>query len=333
MPCRWRSCRPNRRRKPLPASVSLLLFSPAISRSAVSLRDRGTALPPVAFHTQPTPDLRARIASANTHGAPSCIVLPDFLLAFMILFGSTYSPAVAQDKSLTVFAAASMKNALDDVDAAYTAKTGVKVIGELCRKLGARQADRTGRAGRHFRLRRYRLDGLCDRQEEHQRADPGQSARQQHRADRAEGFQDRQRDDRARLRSRQARRRRQDRDRRRQGGAGRQIRQGRAGEARRLAGGGAEIRDGRERARRAGAGGARRGRARHRLFDRRQGRARRQDRRHLPGRLRIPPIIYPVAATATAKPDATGYLAFLRSSAAKAIFEKYGFKFLVSPTT
>jgi molybdate transport system substrate-binding protein len=46
-----------------------------------------------------------------------------------------------------------------------------------------------------------------------------------------------------------------------------------------------------------------------------------------------PAVIYPVAATATAKPDAAGYLAFLRSSAAKAIFERYGFAFLVSPTT
>ena len=48
-------------------------------------------------------------------------------LAFTILFGSIWSPALAQDKSLTVFAAASMKNALDDVNAAYTAKTGVKI--------------------------------------------------------------------------------------------------------------------------------------------------------------------------------------------------------------
>jgi molybdate transport system substrate-binding protein len=47
--------------------------------------------------------------------------------AFTILLGSTFSPAHAQDKSLTVFAAASMKNALDDINAAYTAKTGVKV--------------------------------------------------------------------------------------------------------------------------------------------------------------------------------------------------------------
>ena len=46
-----------------------------------------------------------------------------------------------------------------------------------------------------------------------------------------------------------------------------------------------------------------------------------------------PPIIYPVAATVTAKPDAEGYLAFLRSSAAKAIFEKYGFTFLIKPVS
>src|SRR6202171_1124397 len=54
--------------------------------------------------------------------------LAGFFAAFMILCGSALSPALAQDKSLTVFAAASMKNALDDIDAAYTAKTGVKVV-------------------------------------------------------------------------------------------------------------------------------------------------------------------------------------------------------------
>ena len=46
-----------------------------------------------------------------------------------------------------------------------------------------------------------------------------------------------------------------------------------------------------------------------------------------------PPIIYPVAATSTAHKGTDDYLAFLRSSEAKAIFEKYGFSFLVSPTT
>lgn len=41
---------------------------------------------------------------------------------------SKATPGTTQDKVLTVFAAASMKNALDDVDAAYTAKTGAKVV-------------------------------------------------------------------------------------------------------------------------------------------------------------------------------------------------------------
>jgi molybdate transport system substrate-binding protein len=45
------------------------------------------------------------------------------------------------------------------------------------------------------------------------------------------------------------------------------------------------------------------------------------------------PIIYPVAATATAKPDVTPYLAFLRSAAAKTIFENYGFAVLMKPTS
>jgi molybdate transport system substrate-binding protein len=50
-----------------------------------------------------------------------------FLLGLVVLWGAAQSPAVAEDKTLTVFAAASMKNALDDIDAAFTAKTGVKV--------------------------------------------------------------------------------------------------------------------------------------------------------------------------------------------------------------
>jgi molybdate transport system substrate-binding protein len=54
--------------------------------------------------------------------------LSAYIVALSILCGSSYSPAFAQDNSLTVFAAASLKNALDDIDAAYTAKTGVKVV-------------------------------------------------------------------------------------------------------------------------------------------------------------------------------------------------------------
>ncbi len=53
--------------------------------------------------------------------------LSGIFAAFVILLGSSCSPAAAEDKVLTVFAAASMKNALDDIDAAFTARTGVKV--------------------------------------------------------------------------------------------------------------------------------------------------------------------------------------------------------------
>jgi molybdate transport system substrate-binding protein len=45
------------------------------------------------------------------------------------------------------------------------------------------------------------------------------------------------------------------------------------------------------------------------------------------------PIVYPVAATASAKPEAAAYLNFLRSGIAKAVFEQYGFTFLVRPTS
>lgn len=44
-----------------------------------------------------------------------------------------------------------------------------------------------------------------------------------------------------------------------------------------------------------------------------------------------PPIIYPIAQTATAKPSTTQYLAFLRSGTAQVIFERYGFTYLVKP--
>lgn len=45
------------------------------------------------------------------------------------------------------------------------------------------------------------------------------------------------------------------------------------------------------------------------------------------------PVTYPVAATANAKPEAAAYLTFLRSGIAKAVFEQYGFTFLIRPTS
>lgn len=44
-----------------------------------------------------------------------------------------------------------------------------------------------------------------------------------------------------------------------------------------------------------------------------------------------PPITYPVAMTITAKPTASGYIDFLRSASAKAVFEHQGFTFLLKP--
>jgi molybdate transport system substrate-binding protein len=45
------------------------------------------------------------------------------------------------------------------------------------------------------------------------------------------------------------------------------------------------------------------------------------------------PIIYPVALRANAKPDAVRYFSFLQTRTAKSVFEKYSFNFLVRPTS
>jgi molybdate transport system substrate-binding protein len=45
------------------------------------------------------------------------------------------------------------------------------------------------------------------------------------------------------------------------------------------------------------------------------------------------PVIYPVAATVNAKAGTVKYLNFLRSGAAKAVFEKYGFTYLIKPVS
>jgi len=46
-----------------------------------------------------------------------------------------------------------------------------------------------------------------------------------------------------------------------------------------------------------------------------------------------PPVTYPVAATANGKPAAARYLGFLATPTAKAIFERYGFSFLIKPVS
>jgi molybdate transport system substrate-binding protein len=72
--------------------------------------------------------LRARVPREREFAWSALMYrLAGIFSAFAILWGVAFSPAAAEEKTLTVFAAASMKNALDDIDAAFTAKTGVKV--------------------------------------------------------------------------------------------------------------------------------------------------------------------------------------------------------------
>ncbi len=183
--------------------------------------------------------------------------LAGIFVAFIILLAASHSPAAAEDKTLTVFAAASMKNALDDIDAAYTARTGVKIIASYAASSAlAKQIEQGAPADVFVSADTDWMDYATSKKNinEPTRVNLlGNSivliAPKDSKIDNVTIA--------PRLRPRQTRRRRQDRDRRRQGGAGRQICQGGAGEARRLAGGRAEIRDGRKRARRADAGGAR----------------------------------------------------------------------------
>ena len=123
--------------------------------------------------------------------------IAGIFFAFTILFGSAFSPAQAQEKSLTVFAAASMKNALDDIDAAYTAKTGVKIVASYAASSAlAKQIEQGAPADVFVSADTDWMDYAIGKKNINE-ADAGQSARQQHRADRAERFQDRQRRDRA----------------------------------------------------------------------------------------------------------------------------------------
>ena len=80
---------------------------------------------------------------------------------------------------------------------------------------------------------------------------------------------------------------------------------------------------------------ARRGGARHRLRDRRQGRAGREDRRRVSRTDSHPPIIYPVARPTRAKPDGDRLSRVpARARSHRTIFEKYGFTFLAAkPST
>jgi molybdate transport system substrate-binding protein len=258
--------------------------------------------------------------------------LAGFFLCFAILFGSVYSPALAQDKSLTVFAAASMKNALDDIDAAYTAKTGVKIVASYAASSAlAKQIEQGAPADIFASADTDWMDYAIGKKtiNEPTRVNLlGNSlvliAPKDSKIDNVpigQGF------DLAKL-----------------AGDGKiatadvkSVPVGKYAMAsleKLGAWTAAEPKFAMTENVRAALALVARGEAA-------LGIVYSTDAKVEPGVKIVgtfpadshPAIIYPVAATATAKAEAADYLAFLRSSAAKAIFEKYGFKFLVSPTT
>lgn len=258
--------------------------------------------------------------------------LAGYFLVLSILFGSSHAPAAAQEKTLTVFAAASMKNALDEIDAAYAAKSGVKVVASyaasstLAKQIeqGAPAdifvsadadwmdyaiARKTISAPTRVNLLGNSIVLIAPRDSSIDKVAIGP------------GF------DLARLAG----------DGRIATGDVKAVPSGkyaRAALEKLGAWSAAEPKFAMAESVRGALALVARGEAP-------LGIVYSTDAKIEPG-VRIvasfpagshPAIIYPAAATATAKPEAAGYLVFLRSSAAKAIFEKYGFAFLVSPTT
>lgn len=254
-----------------------------------------------------------------------------FLLAFAVLFGSALSPAFAEDRSLTVFAAASMKNALDDVDAAYTAKTGVKVSASYAASSAlAKQIEQGAPADIFVSADTDWMDYAAAKKniDVPSRVDLlGNSivliAPKDSKIDNvtiAQGF------DLSKLAG----------DGKIATGDVKAVPVGKYAQA-------ALEKLGAWQAAAPKFAMAESVRAALALVARGEaalGIVYSTDAKVEPGVKIVgtfpadshPPIVYPVAATSTAKPDAAGYLAFLKTSAAKTIFEKYGFRFLITPT-
>jgi molybdate transport system substrate-binding protein len=252
-------------------------------------------------------------------------------LAFTVLFGSFASPAMAQDKSLTVFAAASMKNALDDVDAAYTAKSGVKISASYAASSAlAKQIEQDAPADIFVSADTAWMDYAIGKKKINAptRVDLlGNSivliAPKDSRIDNVtigKGF------DLAKLAG----------DGKIATGDVKAVPVGKYAKA-------ALEKLGAWQAAEPKFAMAENVRAALALVARGEavlGIVYSTDAKVEPGVKIVgtfpadshPAIIYPVAATSTAKPEAAGYLAFLKTTAAKTIFEKYGFKFLITPT-
>ena len=258
--------------------------------------------------------------------------LAGFLIAFTILFGSTASPTLAQDKSLTVFAAASMKNALDDIDAAYTARTGVRITASYAASSAlAKQIEQGAPADIFVSADTDWMDYAASKKviQEPSRVNLlGNSivliAPKDSRIDNvgiAAGLDLGKLADGGKIAT----------------GDVKSVPVGKYAKAaleKLGAWSAAEPKFAMAESVRAALTLVARGEAA-------LGIVYATDAKVEPGVKVVgtfpadshPPIIYPVAATVTAKAEAADYLAFLRSSASKAILEKYGFTFLISPTT
>jgi molybdate transport system substrate-binding protein len=258
--------------------------------------------------------------------------LAGFCTAFAILCGSAHWPALAQDKTLIVFAAASMKNALDDIDAAYTAKSGVKIVASYAASPAlAKQIEQGAPADIFLSADTDWMDFAAASKtiNEPTRVNLlGNSivviAPKDSKIDNAaigQGF------DLSKLAG----------DGRIATGDVKAVPVGKYAKT-------ALEKLGAWQAAEPKFAMAENVRAALMLVARGEavlGIVYSTDAKIEPGVKIVgtfpadshPAIIYPVAATTTAKAEAADYLVFLRSSAAKAIFEKYGFSFLVSPTT
>ena len=112
--------------------------------------------------------------------------------AAVLLAARRRCPALAQDKTITVFAAASMKNALDDLNAIFTRKTGIKVTPSYAATSALAKQIEQGAPADVFVSADISMDGLRAEAQADQRDNTRVNlARQPAGADRAEGFQDR----------------------------------------------------------------------------------------------------------------------------------------------
>ncbi len=258
--------------------------------------------------------------------------LAGVVSAVLILVGSAFSPAGAEDRTLTVFAAASMKNALDEIDAAFAAKTGIKVSASYAASSQlARQIEQGAPADIFVSADTDWMDYAAGKKtinEPTRQNLLGNSivliAPKDSRIDNvtiAQGFDLAKRAGDGRIAT----------------GDVKSVPVGKYAKAaleKLGAWSAAEPKFAMAESVRAALTLVARGEAV-------LGIVYATDAKVEPGVKIVgtfpadshPPIIYPVAATATAKPEAKDYLDYLRSSAAKAVLEKYGFNYLLKPTS